>query len=172
MPQNSMASFKSRPSQTLIASTTWKPSTILELGEITDEFHCIGHTKQKEPCENPIKKDNRTRARELLLSMSTISPASNTFEGDLEELVDILLCWRHRKDIMQVEDLIGRWTRAMERFVRKGGDEVMGEAHDTISSLDADISDLMERRLRLVKMEENTQVKTEGRGAGYLARSR
>ncbi len=73
---------------------------------------------------------------------------------------------------MQVEDLMGKWTRAMERFVRKGGDEVMGEANDTVSSLDADISDLMERRLRLVKMEDNTQVKTEGRGAGYLARSR
>ena len=71
-----------------------------------------------------------------------------------------------------MDDLMGKWTYAMERFVRKGGDEVMGEADDTISSLDAEISDLMERRLRLVKMEEKTQVKTEGRGAGYLARSR
>lgn len=47
--------------------------------------------------------------------------------------------------------MTGKWTRAIERFVRKNGDEVMGEADDTISSLDADISDLMERRLRLVE---------------------
>ena len=44
--------------------------------------------------------------------------------------------------------------------MRKSGDEVMGEADDTISSLDADISDLMERRLRLVE-GGRTQGKSE-----------
>ena len=98
--------------------------------------------------------------------MSTTSPASNTFEDELEELGDILFCWRHRKDVQQVKDRTGKWTRAIEEFVRKGGDEVMGEADDTISSLDADISDLMERRLRLVQGGEGTQVKGERRGGG------
>ena len=50
--------------------------------------------------------------------------------------------------------------------MRMGGDEVMGETDDTISSLDADISDLMERRLRLVQGGEGTQIKSERRGAG------
>ena len=59
--------------------------------------------------------------------------------------------------------MTGKWTRAIERFVRKNGDEVMGEADDTISSLDAEISDLMERRLRLVE-GGRTQGKSEGRG--------
>lgn len=162
-----MVSSKSRPSQKSSASTAWKPSTVLEIGEITNDFQCIGHTKQHNKlCENPIKKDNRTRAKEILLTMSTTSPASNTFEDELEELGDILFCWRHRKDVQQVKDRTGKWTRAIEEFVRKGGDEVMGEADDTISSLDADISDLMERRLRLVQGGEGTQVKGERRGGG------
>ena len=83
--------------------------------------------------------------------MSTTSPASNTFDDDVAELSDILFCWRHKKDKQQVDDVKGKWTRAMERVGRKNGDEVMGEADDTIASLDADISDLMERRLRLVE---------------------
>ena len=58
-----------------------------------------------------------------------------------------------------------KWKRAIERFVRKSGDVVMGEADDTISSLDADISDLMERRLRLVE-QGRTQIKGEGRSQG------
>ena len=53
----------------------------------------------------------------------------------------------------------GKWTRAIERVVRKNGDEVMGEADDTISELDADISDLMERRLRLVEAGRGIQEK-------------
>ena len=151
-----------------MASTAWKPSTILEIEEITDDFHCVGYTKQKNRCENPVKKDNRTRAKEILRSMSTTSPASNTFEDDLAELLDILLCWRHRKDTQQVDDIMGKWTRAIERFVRKSGDLVMGEADDTISSLDADISDLMERRLRLVE-GGRPQSRSEGRGTGSLS---
>ena len=165
-----MAPSKSPPSQTSKASTAWKPSTILEIGEITNGFHCIGYTKQKNPCENRVKQENRTRATEILRSMSTTSPASNTFDDELAELTDILFCWRHKKDTQQVDDMTGKWTRAIERFVRKGGDDVMGEADDTISSLDADISDLMERRLRLVE-KGHTQCKSEGRGAGYLAPS-
>ena len=51
--------------------------------------------------------------------------------------------------------------------MRKGGDEVMGEADDTVSSLDADISDWMERRVRLVELEGSTKVKSERRGVGY-----
>ena len=98
--------------------------------------------------------------------MSTTSPASSTFEDELEELGDILFCWRHRKDVQQVENRMGKWTRAIKEFVRKGGDEVMGEADDTISSLDAEISDLMERRLRLVQEGEGTKTKGERRAAG------
>ena len=108
MPPKAMASSKSRPSQTSSASTAWKPSTILEIGEITNDFHCIGHTKQHKPCENPIKKDSRTRAKEILLTMSTTSPASNTFDDELEELSDILLCWRHRKDVQQAGERTGK----------------------------------------------------------------
>ena len=93
-----MASSKSRPSQTPMASTAWKPNTILEIAEITDNFHCIGYTKQKSPCENPIKKDNRTRAKEILRSMSMTSPASTSFDDDIAELLGILFCWRHKKD--------------------------------------------------------------------------
>ena len=59
-----------------------------------------------------------------------------------------------------------KWTRAIEEFVRKGGDEVMGEADDTVSSLDAEISDLMERRLRLVQGGEGTKIKGDRRAAG------
>ena len=85
--------------------------------------------------------------------MSTTSPASDAFDDDddVAELLDILFCWRHKKDSRQVDEMRGKWTRAIERVARKNGDEVMGEADDTISSLDADISDLMERRLRLVE---------------------
>ena len=165
-----MAPSKARPSETPIASTAWKPSTVLEIGEITNGFHCIGHTKQKTPCENRIKKENRTRATDILRSISTTSPASDTFDDELAELTEILFCWRHKEDTQQVDDMTGKWTRAIERFVKKGGDEVMGEADDTISSLDADISDLMERRLRLVE-KGRTQSKSEGRGAGCLAPS-
>lgn len=107
--------------------------------------------------------------------MSTIYPALNAVKDELEDelkdkledLGDILLCWRHRKDTEQVKSITGKWTRAIQEFVRKGGDEVMGEPHDTISSLDAEISDLMERRLRLVHMGEHTQIKSERRGAGF-----
>ncbi|CAF9911170.1 hypothetical protein IMSHALPRED_009955 [Imshaugia aleurites] len=152
-----------------IASTAWRPSTVLGIGEIKDGFKCIGKTKQKNPCENRIKKENRTRAKEILLSMSLTSPASNQFEDDLEELLDILLCWRHRKEMEQVAELMETWTRAIEEVVRRGGDEIMGEADDTISRLDADISDLMERRLRLVQGEERTQAGRERRGNGYPA---
>lgn len=108
--------------------------------------------------------------------MSTTSPASkasNDFEDEVKELGDILLCWRHREDTEQVKDVTDEWTRAIKGFVRKGGDEVMGEADDTIGSLDAsisglmeNISDMMERRLRLVQEGEGTQVKSERRSAG------
>lgn len=69
----------------------------------------------------------------------------------------------------QVAELMETWTRAIEEVVRRGGDEIMGEADDTISRLDADISDLMERRLRLVQGEERTQAGRERRGNGYPA---
>ena len=91
--------------------------------------------------------------------MSTTSPASNTFDDEIAELSDILFCWRHKKDRQQVDDMRGKWTRAIERVVRKNGDEVMGEADDTISELDADISDLMERRLRLVEAGQRAHEK-------------
>lgn len=73
-------------------------------------------------------------------------------------------------DTTQLDDLTGKWTRAIERFARKSGDVMMmmGEADDTIGSLDADISDLMERRLRLVELGR-AQVQSEGRGAGERA---
>ena len=100
--------------------------------------------------------------------MSTTSLASNTFDDELAELADNLFCRRHKKDTQQFDDMTGKWTRAIERFVTKDGVEVVGEADDTISSLDADISDLMERRLRLVE-RGRTQSNSEGRGAGCLA---
>ena len=81
----------------------------------------------------------------------------------------MLLCWRHKEDTKQLDDLTGKWTRAIERFARKSGDVMMmGEADDTIGSLDADISDLMEKRLRLVELGR-AQVQSEGRGAGKRA---
>ena len=49
--------------------------------------------------------------------------------------------------------------------MRRSGDEVKEEADNTISSLDTEISDLIERRLRLVEAGR-TQIKSEGRGAG------
>ena len=97
--------------------------------------------------------------------MSTMSPPSHAFDDELAELLDLLLCWRHRNDTQQIDDMTDKWTRAIEKFVRRSGDEVMGEADDTISSLDAEISDLMERRLRLIEAGR-TQIKSEGRDAG------
>lgn len=99
--------------------------------------------------------------------MSAIAPSSNSVdEEDLEELLDILLCWRHKQDTSQLDSIMGKWQRAIERVARRREDEIFGEAEDSISSLDADISDLMERRLRLVKLEGDGEVKSQGCGGG------
>ncbi len=145
-----MASFNSAPSQTPIASTAWKPGIVLGIGDITDKFPCIGHhiNNSEKRCENGIKKDNRTRAKEILLSMSTTPASPNTFEEYLKELLDQLFCWGHKK---QVDNMRGKWTRAITDFVSKGGD-------DTIGSLCAQPSDLTERMSRLANPQNESGV--------------
>ncbi len=81
--------------------------------------------------------------------MSLTSPLSSMFEDEIAELLAILLCWRHKKDLKQVKKIKDKWTHALEEIVRKGGDEVMGEADDEISRLGAEISDLTVRLMRL-----------------------
>lgn len=87
--------------------------------------------------------------------MSTTSPASNTYDDEeIAELVRMLLCLRRKDDTKQVGNLKSKWIRAIERFARRKSADVSmgeGEADDTIGELDRDISNLMERRLRLVE---------------------
>lgn len=71
----------------------------------------------------------------------------------MEDLLDILLCSRHKVDAKQVSAFKAKWTRAIGELVRKGEDVVMQGADDGTGALNAGIAEMFDSMLRFVELK-------------------
>ena len=130
-----------------MAANTWQPAKVLMIGNIEPDsyFRCIGHRQDGKQCSNPIGRERRSDAQEILRELSSLDATSGSFEEQLEELADALLCGRHREG--QSSSKIGQWQGKIEVFrlaqsTPKKPDEVMGEPWHTPETLKEEIDDL------------------------------
>jgi len=139
----------------VMAANRWSPNDVLNIGVIDDAFRCVGLRIDEYKCTNPISKDHRTRAREIIRNMSTLDVTANDFHESLDDLSEVVLCTKSKHRLTQRAKLMNKWEKDIKDFaeekVQQGDVTVMGEAPSLTSSILAGIDDsalvteLMER---------------------------
>lgn len=138
-----------------MAANRWSPNDVLNIGAIDDEFRCVGLRTDNYKCTNPISKDNRRRAREIIRNMSTLDVTASDFQDSLDDLSEVLLCTKSKHRLKQHAHFMSKWEKAIKDFAVKkaqqGEDTVMGKAPGLTASILADVdssalmTELMER---------------------------
>ena len=130
-----------------MAANTWQPAQVLKIGtiELDAYFRCVGHRQDGKQCSNPIGRESRSDAQEILRDLSSLDATSDTFEEQLEGLADALLCFRHREN--QSSSKVAEWQEKVEEFrntqsALKKPDAVMAEPWHTAETLREEIDDL------------------------------
>lgn len=138
-----------------MAAHRWSPNDVLNIGAIDDAFRCVGLRIDEYKCTNPISKDNRRRATEIIRNMSSLDVTASDFHDSLDGLSEVLLCTKSKHRLTQRAKFMSRWEKDIKDFaeekVQQGDVTVMGEAPSLTASILAGIDDsalvteLMER---------------------------
>ena len=133
-----------------MSASQWNPTDVLGIGDIHDNFRCVGTNKSRTAkCNNPIGKARRQEAKEILRDLSVVDVTSDDFEHILGELADFLLCLKsgHSEDPMQQEAKLAEWQWKIEAFAeeekgRRGKEDVLEQLEDSVEILSKQINNL------------------------------
>lgn len=136
-----------------MAAHQWNPAERIGIGhiDINGRFDCVGlKADEKTKCNNPLGKDNRIEALNILRRMSTMDAYHDDFDEILRELAAVLLCTKSRHRERWMEKIVKEWKGLVKEFgakefARRGGDIVMGEASDTRQYLEDILAEAQER---------------------------
>lgn len=138
-----------------MAANSWSPNDVLNIGAIDDAFRCVGLRIDEYKCTNPISKDDRRRAIEIIRNMSTLDVTASDFHESLDDLSEALLCTKSKHRLKQRARFMSKWEKDIKAFaeekVQQGDVTSSGEAPSLTSSILAGIDDsalvteLMER---------------------------
>ena len=149
-----------------MAAGQWEPWKILKIGPINidERFNCVGWRQSDDAqCSNPLHKDDRIAARDLLRELAAKDASSDDFDEPLDELATTLLCRKSGHCDTQKTRKLAEWKFAIKKYAaaesaRRGADSIMGEPSDRerIQDLLDEQADIAERLRRVLLDDESS----------------
>lgn len=128
-----------------MSANRWSPIEVLDIGAIDDDFRYVGLKLDTNKCTNPVSKDNRRRAIEIIRYMSTLDVTASDFHESLDELSEVLLCTKSKHRLTQRAKFMSKWEEDIKALAEEkgvqGDSTVIGEAPSLTSSILAGIDD-------------------------------